>query len=855
MRTLFGVPQATWQRMAAATALALALPATALSATPAAPGSESLHVPGMSVATPDGALSLLANPAGLGTTSATDLRLQASMGGAQLGAGRGLGWGAFLSKPLGPLALGAGLEHLQDAPGGKDAWYSASRVSLATSLALGQKLSLGAAVRWNATSDAQMRNTWDAGLLYRPWRWLSLGARASLLGDDRDDNDSRRPPSRVGVGVAVRPFANDRLTLGLEHDAPVGGTGNTTALQLSWQVVPGLQLLLDHREVAPPGLGGEVDALHDRRTTVQFGVSLGKIGAALGIFGSDPGQGTGRGGATLGLRFSGDTLPALWQRRHNAVVVPLAVREEAGDTAAEFTETLLQLRRLAFTPKLKLVVLRADAVQLQLAQAEELRAAIAELRRSGKQVVWYAAELGTRQLAVAAACNKIVLPPAGVVSARGVAADFVSVAKTLQKLGIGIQILRYSEHKTAFDNLVHDTPPEAVRARLQASVERAWGEFSQAVALGRDVTPGALEAALEAGVTRPEDAQKARLIDGVASADQLEGLLREWRLLGQDEALQLWEPPIARRRQWGSQPRIAVVPLGGAIADDTGGWSPTGPSIGGREKAELLAELAEDDAVKGVVARINSPGGAVLGSEYLRLALEQTGKRKPVVASMGGLAASGGYWASLGAQHVFADRNTITGSIGIIALRPSFAGLYGKLGLQQTTVGSGPHHSTLDLSRPATDAELRFLHGQLGRYYDLFVERVMARRKLSRDDVLAAGGGRVHFGDDALRLRLVDAQGGVLSAVQEAVRRAGLRPEDEIRIEVVRPRGWFLGLSAGLRTQLAGDAGDSRQQAALRVLTEAAGPWLDAAAIVQAVGADRPAALDLHALGESASTR
>lgn len=855
MRARSASSYATLRRLTLAVTVALALPTGALAATPAAPGAESLFVPGINAATPDGALSLLANPAGLGTTAGTDFRLQAAMGGAQLGAGRGLGWGAFLTRPLGPLALGAALEHLQDAPGGTNAWYAASRVSLGASLALGEKLSLGSAVRWNATSDAQMRNTWDAGLLYRPWRWLSLGARASLLGDDRDDNDSRRPASRMGVGVAVRPFSTDRLTLGLEHDTPVGGTSSTTALQLGWQVLPGLNLLLDHREVAPPGVGSTVDALHDRRTTVQMGLSLGKIGAALGVFGSEPGQGNGRGGATLALRISGDTLPSLWQRGTSAVVVPLAVRDESGDSAADFTETLLQLRQLAFTPKLRLVVLRADNVQLQLAQAEELRAAIAELRSQGKQVVWYATELGTRQLSVAAACSKIVLPPAGVVSARGVAADFVSLAKTLQKIGVGIQVLRYSEHKTAFDNLVHDTPPEAVRARLQASVERAWGEFSQAVALGRDVTPGALEAALEAGVTRPEDAQKAKLIDGVAGPDELEPLLRSWRLLGRDDSLQQWEPPAVRRRQWSSQPRIVVVPLGGSIADDEGGWSPTGASIGGRDKAKQLAELAGDDAVKGVVARINSPGGAVLGSEYLRTALAMVSKSKPVVASMGGVAASGGYWASLGADHVFADRNTITGSIGIIALRPSFAGLYDKLGIRQTSVGAGPHHATLDLSRPATDAELKFLHGQLGRYYDLFVERVMQRRKLERDDVLAAAGGRVHFGDDALRLRLVDEQGGVLAAIHDTVRRAKLQPEDEIRVEVIRPRGWFVGLSAGLRTELGLDATAERQAAALRVLTEAVGPWLDAATILQAVGADRPVAVDLQALGESASQR
>jgi protease-4 len=834
------------QALISGVALGLCLvPALAVGQVPAAPGTDPLYVPGQNVAIPDGALSFLSNPAGLRTAAASDLRLQTSVGGARLGSGRGLGWGAFVAKPVGALAFGAALEHTRDSPGGDSAWYSTSRASLGASWAVSDALALGATSRWNATLDGALRQTWDIGLLYQPWRWLSLGGRWALLGNDRDDADPRRPSSRAALGVAIRPLSTDKLTLGLEHDAPIGESGGTTGLQLGWHVIPGLQLVLDHRDVAPVGVAGLAESLHDQRTTLQVRLSFGKLGVDVGLHGGQGGDGSGDGGGTLGLRVSGDRLPSLYQRRHNAIVVPLASTSEAGEDGLSFTETLLDLRRIALTPKLSLVVLRADSLQLDWAQVEELRASIAELRRNGKQVVWYASELSTRQLAVAAACNRIAMPPAATVSARGVAADFVSVSDALTKLGVAIQILRHSEYKTAFEDLARPEPSPQLQERLQASVDRAWSEFSTAVALGRDVTPGQLDAALAAGVTRPEDAKRAKLIDGVAGPEALEDLLREWKLLGADESLVAWEAPIARRRQWSTQPRIAVIPLSGTISDEAGGWSPLGQTMGGRDKAKEIAALADDEATKAVVARIASPGGAVLGSDYLRAALSLTAKRKPVVASMGGVAASGGYWASLGASYVLADRNTVTGSIGIIAVRPSFAGLYDKLGIRTTHFGRGAHHDTLNLSRPATESELTFLHGQLGRYYDLFVDHVVERRKLSREAVLAAAGGRVHFGDDALRLRLIDAQGGVLQALDEAYRRAKLRPEDEVKVEVVGKRGWFAQVGIGMRTQMGATDTEQQLQALTRAVQEVAGPWLDAAAILQAVGSDKPAALEL----------
>jgi len=813
-----------------ASALAAGLCGVATTAA-AAPIEGKLFLPGETVANPDGALSLSCNPAGLAEPAGVDGRLHFNAGGVRVGASRGTGWGAFLSAPLGALGLGASLEHAEDRlrSGQDPEWYARSRLSLGAGLALGERVRIGATTRWHALEGGGDLNAWDIGVLLRPARWFSVGMRAAGL-HDGSGSTADILTTHWTWGLALRPLGTDRITLAADIDWPAGGNIGTLRANIAGRVMNGVTLLLEHVDFKPVGATTS-EALHDRRTTLMLRLGFGRWGADIAAHSDRNAFGDDNTGLSGGVRLSSDAPHSLLRAGDAAVTVQLkgTPGEHDGGKGQHFSALLLELERVSRASGTHLVVLRADEFDPDWAQAEELRAAVTHLRHSHKHVVWYAAQITTRGLVVASACDRILMPPGGALAVHGIGADFVGLHDTLAKIGVTVQALRYGAYKGAPESLTQREPSHALHEQIEHTVTRRWQTVTTAVALGREVTPGAFEAALEVGAVFPEDAVSAHLIDAVANEDRLEPQLREWGLLGANETLRAFRQPPVRRAQWGVQPIVTVVEIDGSIADHKGGSSLMGRTIGGDDMAAAIKQASEDVATKAIVARIHSPGGTVVGSEQMYDALLKAGKRKPVLASMGAVAASGGYWTALGAGTVFADRETVTGSIGIFAIKPSLGGLWEKLDLGIHHFGAGPHDSILSMHRPWTEAEEEVLHRTLGRYYDLFLDRVATRRKIDRASLPALAEGRIWFGDEALTHGLVDRIGGLLDALAEARRVAKLDDPGDVGVRFL-PRPTLL---ERLRTSIGVEAATAVLQPAdaawLQALRAAAGPWLDAA--------------------------
>lgn len=807
---------------------------------------------GQPLANPRGALSLSTNPAGLTDLMGWESRLQLSGGGGFVGGQKGNGGGFFYGSGGGSYASGVGVERVTHAIGepttGDDPGVGSWRISVGGGWRVTDRLRLGWATRLLGTEEPDTATplTADFGLLYRPWSWLSLGARVTGLSVGafgRGATIDGFPTTRFGWGLAVRPFAgSDRLTVAFDLDWPAGDTLGDTTFSLASRIVDGVVLMFENRtsrQNKTTGLGGK----DDNRSALLLSFGFGRFGADLSFGGSKSQISGNQQTAQLGVRMSSDVPHSLTDPHDEVVVVKLsgAQSEIIGD--GHFPGLLLTLRDIARAAKTRTVVLQAQGLKLTWGQVEELRAAIARLKKAGKAVVMYADSLGTRAYMVAVACDRIGLPPHGYLSVSGVGADFVGFSETLAKIGVAMEVARFSEHKSAPEMFTRTAISRELAATLHHIVRRRWRKVAEAVALGRQMTTTVVDSAIERGVVYPPDALQAGFIDAVATPKEFEDLLSKWKLVTAGERLKPYVERPKRVDRWGNVPRLAVVTVAGTIVGGKSAKGPLGAQVGGAEVAKHLRSLKRRSDIKGIAMRIDSGGGSVAGSDIMYQELRAVAAKKPVYASLAAVAASGGYWTALGADRIFANASTITGSIGIWTARPDLAGLWAKLGLGITQLGAGPHHHLATTSRPWTEPERAFVRRNLNRFYGLFLSRVQDRRGIERPRLLNLAGGRLWFGDEARSRDLVDEIGGFEATLDALRTKLKIGIDDPVQIEFwPRP---------DLRSQLlraVGFASHSAQASSsmnplLATLTRALGPWLDAATLAATLPAGAPLAI------------
>ena len=445
---------------------------------------------------------------------------------------------------------------------------------------------------------------------------------------------------------------------------------------------------------------------------------------------------------------------------------------------------------------------------------EELARALREFRASGKKVVAYGGELGQEGYYLAAQADETYLDPFGFVLIDGYDRYRLYLKEALDKLGVDINVFRVGEFKSAVETYTRTNMSPEDREESRAYLGALWTSYQEAITRARKLAPDAVakyvgslaQTVPAAGGNAAHVALDAGLVSGIKTQLEVEkrlsALVGEDRSTGSFRAVSVADylsyAQAQRRLHASGKPHVGVIVASGEILD---GEQPPG-TIGGDSIARLIRQARLDSDIKALVLRVDSPGGSVTASEeiYRELkALRATGK--PLVVSMSGYAASGGYYISAPADEIWASPATITGSIGIFAIIPTVDRTLGKVGVSVDGVGTTPLSGQLRIDRPLGAEARALLQSQIERGYDEFLERVASGRRKSRADIDAIAQGHVWAGTDAARLGLVDHLGSFDEAVKAAARRARLT---EYAPVVLEPElTWTQQLALSLRTMLA----------------------------------------------------
>ncbi len=455
----------------------------------------------------------------------------------------------------------------------------------------------------------------------------------------------------------------------------------------------------------------------------------------------------------------------------------------AGGPTVGLWDAVQAIEAAAADPGIKYVLLRADAASGGVSTMEELRAALAEFRKSGKAVVAYTENPSTGSYYLASVADKVYMTSyhGGNAQMIGLSSRMLFLKDLLDKVGVNYQLIRHGKYKSAGEMYIKNAPSDENREQYQVMVNSLWKTLSAATAESRGLTEEKLNELVDnLRLNFPEDFLENGLVDELLDHEGLVNKLCALAQVEKQEDLHLIpfaDYVSAKVLNYGGKDNVAILFADGEIID-------------GNEKTEIASDrfvseidkIRKDKTVKAVVLRVNSPGGSVVASEKIRTALKLLMDEKPLVASYGNYAASGGYWISAGTQKIFSDATCLTGSIGVFSMIPEFSKTAGKLGVNVVTVGSNKHSDMYSLMRPFDKEEEATMQAYVEDIYTRFVNIVAEGRSLETTQVDDLGQGRVWVGTDALERGLVDEIGGLRQAVDYAASLAGFVNKSDYRV-------------------------------------------------------------------------
>ena len=414
------------------------------------------------------------------------------------------------------------------------------------------------------------------------------------------------------------------------------------------------------------------------------------------------------------------------------------------------------------------------------ASLQALRRALADFRSSGKWIIAYGDSYTQACYYLASVADQVLVNPQGVVDLHGLASKPMFVKDLLQKVGVAVQVVKVGAYKSATEMFTGEKMSDADRAQTTAYLNGIWQNVVKDIAASRHLTAQQVNAYADSAVVLMDASnyKKLHLVDGLCYTDEVKQIIKRKLGLEDDDAVQQVTPKEvvnAPDNEVEEGDEIAVYYAYGDIVDGVTGIASQKHVIDAQTVCKDLEDLMNDDNVKAVVLRVNSGGGSAYASEQICHQIQKLKAKKPVVVSMGGMAASGGYYISSFANWIVAEPTTLTGSIGIFGIVPEFSGLLqNKLGLKFDIVKTNKYSDFGDVSRPFTADEMHLLEGQIDRGYKLFRQRVATGRHLTIDQVEKVAQGHVWLGQDALKIKLVDQLGGLDVAVDKAAKLAKL---------------------------------------------------------------------------------
>jgi protease-4 len=409
---------------------------------------------------------------------------------------------------------------------------------------------------------------------------------------------------------------------------------------------------------------------------------------------------------------------------------------------------------------------------------EEIRGALEDFKASGKFVICYTEGMAQTSYYLGSVADKFYMHPDGMIEFKGLGAEIFFLKGTMEKLGIDIQVMREGKYKSAIEPLIFDKMSEANREQIQRYIDRTWEEMITKIAESRGLPVEELnKIADNLDALNPDKALEMKLVDGLYHKDELLGEFRSLTGLGNDDDIKYVSLPKylhasdPGRERVTTRDRIAIVYALGSIQSGKG----DDQTIGSDRISKAIRQARENERVKAIVMRVNSPGGSAIASEVIRREVELAKKEKPVIVSMGGVAASGGYWIAASADKIIADPTTITGSIGVFGIIPNMQEFFNeKLGITFDYANTNENADFPPVSKPMSSYQKMVLEREIGNIYDDFLELVAEGRGMTKEEVHEIAQGRVWNAVDAKNAGLIDELGGMNDAIKMAAEMAEL---------------------------------------------------------------------------------
>jgi protease-4 len=499
------------------------------------------------------------------------------------------------------------------------------------------------------------------------------------------------------------------------------------------------------------------------------------------------------------------------------------------------------------------LVIRLKDVELEMAHAGELGAAMREVRQAGTPVYVFAETYGMMDLLLAAAADGAYLQAGSMISLPGLYMEEMYLADTLEWIGLKADLVQIGDYKGASEAMMRSEPSDAWEQNISNLLDSMYEHITTTIAEGRNLSPTAMERALEvAWWAEGEEAVEAGLIDGVVDLPDLGGMIAsamdrdgdsaQWETIkvgGGDQKIDTSNPfaifsmlstkPTHKPRR----PSIAVLHIDGVIVD--GDSTPESmfstATTGSRTIRNAIGTIAKEDLIKGVIVRISSPGGSAVASEVIWQGLRDLSETKPVWVSVGSMAASGGYYIAVGGDRVFVDAASIVGSIGVVGGKISLGGLYDTLKVNVVSRSRGPRADMFASGQPWTDEQRELIRGKMTRTYELFTDRVRSGRP--GIDLSRTAEGRLFLGAKAVELGMADEVGGLADAAKAMASNLGLSEPDLMHYPGPKSFQEMLGEMFGgfVRAPVGAAPASQSPPAALMAVREALGEHLWSAAI------------------------
>lgn len=489
-----------------------------------------------------------------------------------------------------------------------------------------------------------------------------------------------------------------------------------------------------------------------------------------------------------------------------------------GPSPMYFKKQLELIRKAASDDSVKAIELEVDSPRIGLSKVYELLCVLKEFKESGKKIFGYTESLGQKDLMLLSCCDYLAIPESGIVMLQGISAEIMYYKKLFEKLGIEFLVEHIGDYKSAYENYSLESMSDANRMVLENLLDNMYFNIISTIADNRNINQVQVVQAIDCGLLTPKKALEYELVDAVCYRDQFDDYVKstmkakkievDKKFGKKDKDLDMDNPFVLfsqimsafneSSKKESDKPKIAVIYASGMIMSGKNQADPFSGevTIGSETLAGAIDKAADDETVKAIVLRVDSPGGSGLASDIIWRAEKRAKKKKPFIVSMSDVAASGGYYISTCADVILAQPNTLTGSIGVVSAIPNISKTLDKMGIKVERITRGKNALMMSVTAPPKDVNIHALAKYMEEFYWDFIAKVAEGRNMTCEEVHKVAQGRVWTGKEALANGLVDALGGLDDAIEIAKIKAGFKEDTEWELkEMPKAPDFFDSLS------------------------------------------------------------